>query len=140
MYCNSYCLTGYGYAIIQPMATVNFAWILYTSAALLELGLLTFKPGRLTRVAIGVFALLLLSSSHTILLLNKPVIFGKSMFNFAEIAKNALQDGCAIEVNDIKECFNQIDYLFMHNDKYLELKNNCSSFILRYQGSDYPIH
>ena len=80
MYCNSYCLTGYGYAIIQPMATVNFAWILYTSAALLELGLLTLKPGRLTRVAIGVFALLLLSSSHTILLLNKPVIFGIGFF------------------------------------------------------------
>lgn len=71
--------------------------------------------------------------------LNKPVIFGKSMFNFATIAKNALQDGCAIQVTDIRECFLQIDYLFTNEDKYLELKNNCNLFISHYRGASQKI-
>ena len=73
------------------------------------------------------------------LFLNKPVIFGRSMFNFAAIAKNAIDDGCAIEVKDIQECYSQIDYLFNNKDKYMKLKDNCELFVNRYKGASQKI-
>ncbi len=67
--------------------------------------------------------------------LNTPVIFGQSMFNFSQIAENAISDNCGVQVNSFKECFVTIIELFNDINKYEMLKNNCNVFISRYQGA-----
>ena len=69
------------------------------------------------------------------LYVHKPVIFGASMYNFMQISKDALDTGCALQVNNILECFILIDRLLKEPTKYKELSDNCSTFISRYQGA-----
>lgn len=71
--------------------------------------------------------------------LHKPVLFGSSMFNFSQIAENALKDKCAVQVQNPIECFIKLEEL-LHNTKlYEELVDNCSNFIARYQGASKAI-
>lgn len=71
--------------------------------------------------------------------LNKPVIFGKYMFNFKLISENAIKSNCAIQVNDIQQCFKEIDMLLKDNIKYLDMVNNCNKFINTYQGASQKV-
>ncbi|MDQ5922161.1 MAG: 3-deoxy-D-manno-octulosonic-acid transferase [Pseudomonadota bacterium] len=73
------------------------------------------------------------------LYLHKPVIFGKSMFNFAKIAEDSLNHECAIQVDNINSSFNAIDDLFTNENKYKQLSANCSNFISIYQGASQSI-
>ncbi|MCC2626145.1 MAG: 3-deoxy-D-manno-octulosonic acid transferase [Burkholderiales bacterium] len=79
--------------------------------------------------------------------LNKPVILGPSTFNFAKIAKDAVQNKCAIQVEDVKECFKVIDRLFAtdksekqkNNAEYNLMAHNCQLFTKQYQGASQQI-
>lgn len=71
--------------------------------------------------------------------LGKPVIFGPSMFNFTEVANNALKHNCALQVDDIKQCFIQIHNLLVNTEKYTELANNCKLFSNHYHGASKKI-
>ena len=71
--------------------------------------------------------------------LHKPVLFGPSMFNFSEIAANALADKCAIQVSNPDECFVTIKRLFHDAAEYATLTSNCETFITRYQGASVAI-
>lgn len=73
------------------------------------------------------------------LYLHKPVIFGLGMFNFAKISGDAIADGCAIQVKDVKECFATIDKLLNDESEYNKLSANCATFISRYQGASQAI-
>jgi 3-deoxy-D-manno-octulosonic-acid transferase len=69
------------------------------------------------------------------IMLNKPVIFGTSMFNFIEISENALQYKCALQVSNLKECFFNIEQLFDDEIVYNSMVENCSKFINSYTGA-----
>lgn len=71
--------------------------------------------------------------------LHKPVIFGQSMYNFAEVAKNALADNCALQVANPQECFVTIEKLLNNEELYNQLVENCSHFTNRYQGASEQI-
>ncbi len=71
--------------------------------------------------------------------MHKPVIFGNSMFNFSEVAKNSLDFGCAIQINKITDLFPVIDKLTSDFEEYNNLKNNCNKFIATYQGASQKI-
>ena len=71
--------------------------------------------------------------------LNKPVIFGPDMTNFANIAKNAKAYKCAVEANNISECFQIINQLFKNKEEYNNLSHNCTNFINHYQGASLAI-
>lgn len=61
--------------------------------------------------------------------MQKPVIFGLSMFNFKEVSRNALDDKCAIQVNNMMECLNKVNEILESENQYLEYKDNCNVFI-----------
>lgn len=71
--------------------------------------------------------------------MHKPVIFGPSMFNFKDVATNALMAKCAIEVNNISECFTQINNILTNKDLYSILTNNCQNFIQTHQGASQSV-
>lgn len=71
--------------------------------------------------------------------MNKPVIFGSSMFNFADVAKNSINTGCAIQINSLSELKILINNLIEDNDKYNNLKAYCSKFIDEYCGASEKI-
>jgi 3-deoxy-D-manno-octulosonic-acid transferase len=79
--------------------------------------------------------------------LNKPVILGPSTFNFVKIAKDAVQVKCAIQVENVKECFSTIDRLFntgkpeQHEDttEYKLMTQNCQLFAKQYQGASQRV-
>ena len=83
------------------MTTATFAWFIYTTAAVLEIGLVVLKPGRLTRVTVGSLVLLLLSSSHSILLLNTPVVFGVSFLEFLMSQADKILIGFYLNVRQV---------------------------------------
>ncbi|MDD3265574.1 MAG: 3-deoxy-D-manno-octulosonic acid transferase [Burkholderiales bacterium] len=70
--------------------------------------------------------------------MNIPVIFGQSMFNFADVAKNSTQIGCArqIKISELKQCVND---LACNVEEYNKLKSNCNEFISKYQGSSEKV-
>lgn len=67
--------------------------------------------------------------------LNIPVIFGKSMFNFNEIANNILKTKCGICVNNFDDCYQEILRLCSNDNLYNEMKQNCIKFIEKYSGA-----
>lgn len=69
------------------------------------------------------------------ILLNKPVIFGPSTFNFARIAIDVIHDGCGIQVANSIECLEVVDNLLQDEAKYSQLKNNCKTFATKYTGA-----
>ncbi len=69
------------------------------------------------------------------LYLHKPVIFGTSMYNFMQISKDALDMECALQANNISECFVLLNRLLNEPTKYQKLSKNCNKFISRYQGA-----
>jgi len=79
--------------------------------------------------------------------LDKPVILGPSTFNFAKIAKDAVHDKCAIQVENISECFDIIDRLLdsgklepqENNEEYKQMVDNCKSFSKQFQGASRRI-
>jgi 3-deoxy-D-manno-octulosonic-acid transferase len=64
-----------------------------------------------------------------------PVIFGPYMFNFREIAKNAISMSAGVQVTDINQCMQQITELLHNSNKYNILLNNGKDFINKYQGA-----
>ena len=68
-----------------------------------------------------------------------PVIFGNSMYNFAEVSQNCLADGCAQQVKNITELSAVINDLASDNENYNLLKLNCNNFINKYQGASQRI-
>ncbi len=71
--------------------------------------------------------------------LHKPVIFGPSMYNFMQISKDALDMECALQVNNISDCFILLNKLLKESTEYQKLSDNCSTFISRYQGASQII-
>lgn len=71
--------------------------------------------------------------------MHKPVLFGPSMFNFKEVAQNALIANCAVEIHNISDCFTQINSILANKDYYSKLTNNCQSFINAHQGASQLI-
>lgn len=67
--------------------------------------------------------------------LNKPVILGPSIFNFEKIAQNAINDGCAIQVKNVEQCFIEIDKLVSNEAKYNLMQSSCKLFYERFQGA-----
>lgn len=73
------------------------------------------------------------------ILLHKPVILGPSIFNFVKIAGDAVTEGCAIQVDDITQCFATIDDLLSNEAKYKTLVNKCESFSQNFQGASQKV-
>lgn len=71
--------------------------------------------------------------------MHKPAIFGLSMFNFNDIAKNALKYGCAIQVENINKLWFIINNLLTNSTKYDKYQANCEAFIHEYQGASQRI-
>ena len=69
------------------------------------------------------------------LFLHKPVILGPSTYNFLKISKDAMNMGCALQVNDLVECFVELGKLLNDSNKYNKLEESCETFISRYQGA-----
>lgn len=68
-----------------------------------------------------------------------PVIFGPSMYNFAKIAKDAINMRCAIQVDNIHEALMQAKDLLKNKEFYDLMSNNCIHFIKKYQGASQKI-
>ncbi len=68
-----------------------------------------------------------------------PVIFGNSMYNFAEVAKNCLDLGCGrqTELNKLSTLLEQL--LFNEGNVYNDMVNKCTDFIISYQGASLKI-
>jgi 3-deoxy-D-manno-octulosonic-acid transferase len=71
--------------------------------------------------------------------MDKPVLFGKSMYNFSKIAKDSLDTGCAIQFDNIQNLKKIIDDLLINDDLYCQLKNKCKLFMDKYQGASQKI-
>lgn len=71
--------------------------------------------------------------------MDKPVLFGKSMYNFSKIAKDSLDIGCAIQFDNIQNLKKIIDDLLINDDLYCQLKNKCKLFMDKYQGASQKI-
>jgi len=71
--------------------------------------------------------------------MNKPVIVGPSIYNFTQIVNDALNDNCAIQVNNIQQCYIQIEKLINNKDFYTTIANNCTVFINKYTGASAKI-
>jgi 3-deoxy-D-manno-octulosonic-acid transferase len=75
--------------------------------------------------------------------LDKPVILGTSIFNFAKIAKDALHIGCALQIQNINECFITINKLLnqsgAYNEKYNQMVHACKSFSRQFQGASQKV-
>ena len=69
------------------------------------------------------------------LILNKPVIFGNSMFNFQQVSEDALKYKCAVEVADITQAFECVEQIFNDDIKYNSMVANCGKFIRDYTGA-----
>jgi len=75
--------------------------------------------------------------------LDKPVIIGPSTYNFAKIAQDAVHDRCAIQVEDIAECFVTIEKLIDSgklesegsNEEYKQMVLACKTFSKQFQGA-----
>lgn len=68
-----------------------------------------------------------------------PVIFGPSMYNFAKIARDAINMHCAIQVDNIHEALMQAKDLLKNKELYNLMSNNCIHFIKKYQGASQKI-
>lgn len=68
-----------------------------------------------------------------------PVIFGFSMFNFAEVAKNCLNEGCGVQINNVSDLSQIINKLVNYSNEYSILKSACDKFIDKYQGASQKI-
>ena len=73
------------------------------------------------------------------LYMEKPVIFGSSMFNFMDVAKNSVSIGCAIQVDSPTELKVLINNLVEDDDRYNTLKNHCLEFINQYCGASESV-
>ena len=71
--------------------------------------------------------------------MNIPVAFGPSMFNFSDVAANALDFKCAIKFNNITELDLLINKIVMDENYYNQLNSNCKIFIAKYQGASQSI-
>lgn len=64
-----------------------------------------------------------------------PVIFGASMYNFNQIAKDSLAHGCAKQIESVQELKVVIEQLVENDVLYNQYQHNCQSFIKDYQGA-----
>ena len=71
--------------------------------------------------------------------LNKPVILGPSTFNFAKIAHDAIKDRCAIQVENVEQCFIIIDQLLSNEAEYSLMQTRCKLFYERFGGASQKI-
>lgn len=68
-----------------------------------------------------------------------PVIFGSSMYNFTEVAKNCLTDGCGVQLTDVTKLNAVFDEFVMNNEQYQQIRVNCVEFTHKYQGASQRI-
>lgn len=66
--------------------------------------------------------------------LQKVVIFGDNMFNFAKISTELLQNNACVQVKNADELFDCIKELSNNPDKYSLLKDNASKFFHKNYG------
>lgn len=71
--------------------------------------------------------------------MNKPVIFGPSMFNFADVATNSLVYKCALNVETLNDGFIKLQEVLANDSLYQTLTANCSRFISVYTGASARI-
>lgn len=69
-----------------------------------------------------------------------PVIFGASMYNFADVANKILEMGCGKQVVDIGELNYEINKLLGDDSTYKQLKLNCKKFININHGASLLIY
>ncbi len=67
--------------------------------------------------------------------LSKPIIFGPSVFNFAEISSSLLSKGGAVQVQNSDELFQTIIRLLENKKERQELGKNAYQFLLDQQGA-----
>lgn len=72
--------------------------------------------------------------------MDKPVIFGKSMYNFSKIAKDSLSSGCAIQLDSVENLKSTINNLLKDSDFYYQMQANCKLFIDKYQGASQRVY
>lgn len=72
--------------------------------------------------------------------MDKPVIFGKSMYNFSKIAKDSLSSGCAIQLDSVENLKSTINNLLKDSGFYYQMQANCKLFIDKYQGASQRIY
>ncbi|OGW09139.1 MAG: hypothetical protein A2W77_05755 [Nitrospinae bacterium RIFCSPLOWO2_12_39_16] len=65
----------------------------------------------------------------------KPVIFGKYMMNFQEIAKEMILSGGGIQVNDEKELIKEVDGLINNGKKMIEIGEKGYQVIMKNRGA-----
>lgn len=67
--------------------------------------------------------------------LSKPVLIGKHMFNFAEIANLLIEAKGTMEVCDAKEIFLQLDRLFSNPEQIKEMGNCALQVVQTHKGA-----
>lgn len=67
--------------------------------------------------------------------LSKPIIFGPSVFNFAEISSSLLSIGGAVQVQNSDELFETVIRLLENKKERQELGKNAYQFLLDQQGA-----
>lgn len=70
---------------------------------------------------------------------SKPVIFGPSMYNFTKVSSDALDDGCALQVKNMKQCFDKVNDLLKNQLTYDQMVINCELFVGKHQGASEKI-
>ena len=65
----------------------------------------------------------------------KPVIFGKYMMNFQEIAKEMILSGGGIQVNDEQELIKEVDGLINNGKKMIEIGEKGYQVIMKNRGA-----
>jgi 3-deoxy-D-manno-octulosonic-acid transferase len=69
--------------------------------------------------------------------LNKPVIFGKHMFNFNDIANNIIINNCGLVVENLQDCLLMIEKIYDDNNLYNKMSQNCNKFMQQYVGASF---
>ena len=71
--------------------------------------------------------------------LQQPVILGPSMFNFTDVANNAVNSNCAITVHNIVECFAMITKIINNQNIYNDMRSACDNFVKMNSGASERI-
>jgi len=68
-------------------------------------------------------------------LLEKPIIYGQYVFNFAQISKELIKSGGAIQVDSADTLVAKIEFLLNNSKEREELSKNAHKFAKKLQGS-----
>lgn len=71
--------------------------------------------------------------------ISKPVVFGPSMYNFTKVSSDALDDGCALQVKNMKQCFDTVKDLLNNQSTHDQMVKNCELFVAKHKGASEKI-